>query len=191
MINRSNVVAGGLFLAIGLLGGVMLFRLKDDRSGPSIVIDDPRDDAVIAVSVEGAIATPGVYSLPGGARLQAALDAAGGPTSDADLAQLNPAQRLKDEERIVVPFRQQGLAAGSSGPTTPQPTAQAGTTSLININVASALELESLPHIGVVLAERIVAYRTEHGPFRTIDQLAAVDGISPAMVDDLRALITV
>ncbi len=187
------LLAGISLLALGIVLGVIVWNWADNRSKPAIVIEDPRPDATIVVSVEGAVATPGVYSLKGDARVQDALAAAGGPAAGADLARVNPAARLRDEERIVVPWR------GTAGPTPNPPVANGSATAiptddgrdLININTAGADLLETLPGIGPALAEAIVAYREQNGPFRTVDELAEVKGISLKMVDEMRSLITV
>jgi competence protein ComEA len=208
-------VAAGLGMARLLLVGIVAViaavavawtgaRVLDGRSGPPIIIDDPRADETIMVAVEGAVATPGVYPLGADARMRDALAAAGGPSADADLSAVNLAARVRDEERIVVPRRSattQTEIAGASlavDPTPPQPTpsptaipGQAPMAAAVDINTASAAELETLPGIGPAKAAGIVDYRTEHGPFQSIEELANVQGISPAMVDDLRGLITV
>jgi competence protein ComEA len=178
-------------LATGAASGYLLLRVWDGRAAPPIVIEDPRPNATIVVSVEGAVATPGVYRLKGDARVQEALDAAGGPTSDADIARINPAARLHDEQRLIVPASAgHGDAGGSAAPTAVSDGAGPAT-ALVNINTASAEMLDALPGIGPVLAERIVAYREANGPFRSVDELAEVDGISLAMVDEIRSLLTV
>jgi competence protein ComEA len=185
------LVAGISILAFGIAMGVMTWNWLDSRARPAIVIEDPRPNATIVVSVEGAVATPGVYSLKGDARVQDALNAAGGPLPGADLAQLNPAARLRDEERLLIPWS--GIEAApsvvSSATQSAMPTV--GGSGLININTADADLLETLPGIGPVIAEAIVTYRQQNGPFRTVDELAEVKGISLNMVDDLRSLVTV
>ena len=178
-------------LAMGAASGYLVLRLWDERSAPPIVIADPRPDATIVVSLEGAVATPGVYHLPGDARVQDALDAAGGVTSDADLARVNPAARLHDEERLIVPTIAGIVAPPSSAAPTATSDVSAASVGFVDLNTASADELDTLPGIGPALAGRIVAYREANGPFRTVDELAEVDGISLAMVDKIRSLITV
>ena len=178
----------------------------DDRSSPPIVISDPRPDATIVVEVAGAVTKPGVYALSGDARTQDALDAAGGVLTDADLASINLAQRLRDEDHIlvprlvptvavsVVPPPPEGTAAPVLGTSAgaPAPTGStAAAAAPLDLNAASAAELAALPEIGPVLAQRIVDYRTVHGPFRAVDELADVQGISPRMAEALRSLVTV
>ena len=194
MARVSLVVVAAIAGAVVV--GFLLLRI-DDRSAPPIVIEDPLADATIVVAVEGAVASPGVYPLPADARAQDALDAAGGPAADADLAAVNPARRLEDQARLVVPR----LGSDGAGAVVAAEEAPAGPTAAvaaapdaaapIDVNAASAAELDALPGIGPVLAQRIVDYRREHGPYGTIDELANVEGISPRMVGELRPLVTV
>jgi competence protein ComEA len=188
---RLGVIVVAAIAGLALVGMVLL--LLDDRTGPPIVIEDPLADATVVVAIAGAVATPGVYPLPAGARLHDALAAAGGATADADLAQLNQARRLRDEERIVVPrLGSSEPVAASLSPVAAGTTAAAADAGApLDLNRATAAELESLPEIGTTLAQRIVDYRTEHGPFRAIEELAKVDGISARMVEELRPLVTV
>lgn len=173
----------------------------DDRAAPPIVIEDPRPDATVVVAVEGAVASPGVFALPGDARVGDALAAAGGAAPAADLAEVNLARRLRDEDRIVVPILATTATAPptGTGSTANPPVASLtppaiGTTApaaVVDLNSATPRELDVLPGIGPVLAERVVAHRAQNGPFRTVDDLADVQGISDAMVDELRSLVTV
>jgi competence protein ComEA len=187
------LVAGTSIVALGIALGVVAWDWLDHRSKPAIVIEDPRPDATIVVSVEGAVATPGVYSLKGDSRVQDAVDAAGGPAAGADLARINPAARLRDEERVVVPWSE------TVASTSPRSSATASASAIptvdgsgsININTADAALLETLPGIGPVIADAIVAYREQNGPFRSVDELAEVKGISLKMVDEIRSLVTV
>ncbi len=174
------------------------FALFDDRAAPPIVIEDPLAEATIVVAVEGAVASPGVYRLPADARTQDALSSAGGPAPDADLAAINLARRLRDEDRLVVPRLQPPAPPSGTGVTDRPPEAGAGPASgaplgstPLDLNAATLADLDTLPGIGPALAQRIVAYRTEHGRFGSIDELANVAGISPRMVDELRPLLTV
>ncbi|MEA2524921.1 MAG: competence protein ComEA [Thermomicrobiales bacterium] len=186
------VVAGIACMAVGIALGVLVVGVLDDRAAPAIVIDDPRPDATIVVSVEGAVATPGVYHLKADARVQDALNAAGGPTAHADLARVNPAARLRDQERLYIPtLPSTGEPASGGATAAASATAGGSPAGIININTAAVELLDTLPGIGPAIAARIVAYREANGPFRSVDELAEVEGISLAMVDELRSLITV
>lgn len=190
--------------AVALVGFALV--ALDDRGGPPIVIEDPLAEATIVVAVEGAVASPGVYRLPAQARTHDALAAAGGPAAVADLAAVNLARRLRDEERLVVPTRPSadadapvstpgatavGSAAAASSSPPPAAPGAPGAGRLVDLNAASAAELESLPGIGPTLAQRIVEHRASRGPFRSVDDLEAVSGISPRMVAELRPLVSV
>ncbi|WP_257210874.1 helix-hairpin-helix domain-containing protein [Actinomyces ruminis] len=157
-------------------------------------------DGEVVVHVAGAVTSPGVVVLPAGARVVDAITAAGGALPDADTDQLNLARVLSDGEQVRVPH--QGEDASSWNPddgTEPagaSTAAGSGGTGIstdghININTATAAELEGLTGIGPTLAQRIVDYRTEHGPFSSIEDLTAVSGIGAAKLESLRDEATV
>ena len=133
------------------------------------------------VHVAGAVHEPGLYRLPETARVDDAVRAAGGPTADADLDALNLAARLRDGDKVVVPVRGGGGAAETD----------TDASGRINLNSADASTLEDLPGIGPALAERIIAYREQHGGFRTVRDLLRVSGIGPAKFEQLEPLVTV
>ena len=144
--------------------------------------------SVLFVHVAGLVHHPGVYQFDNGERVVDAVNAAGGALKKADLDALNLAALLTDGEQILVPKQGQVVVpppgeGGTSGP------ASAG--GLVNVNTASESELETLPGVGPVLGAAIIAYRTEHGPFPTIDALDDVSGIGPATLENLRPLVTV
>ena len=175
-------------------------------------------EATVRVHVAGAVNNPGVYTLPAQGRAVDAIAAASGAAADADLDRVNLAGALSDGVQIYVPHRGetaapvqiqpnggtanagQGNAANgaSQGGTQPQPartltpagSAQKGSTP-VNINTATAEELQSLPRIGPAMAQRIIAWREAHGGFRSVDELDAVPGIGPSMLENLRPLVTV
>jgi competence protein ComEA len=186
-----NLVGAAAIVALGMVLGVLAWDWLDNRAKPAIVIDDPRPDATIVVSVEGAVSTPGVYNLRGDARVQDALNVAGGPLPGADLARINLAGRLHDEERLVIPWSRSPTATTVVPGANPSAVPTVDGHGLININTADAGLLETLPGIGPALAEAIVTYREQNGPFGTVDELAEVSGISLRMVDELRSLVTV
>jgi competence protein ComEA len=146
----------------------------------------------IVVYVSGAVLRPGVYALPQGARVADALVAAGGATGEADLTRINLARRVRDEEQVHIP--QPGetplLVPTPLLPTTVTP-AEGGAVGPININTASAAQLDGLPGIGPGYAQRIVEYRESHGPFARTEEIQNVPGIGPATFDKIKDLITV
>lgn len=185
-MTRKALLWNGLAILAALAIGYSALRLSQAGSNPQIVIADDALAQKVAVEVLGAVATPGVYWLEGDARVQNALDAAGGALPGADLTGLNLARRLDDEEQLVVPFANQPAAPPQA---TPKGTTPAG--GRVNVNTATVEQLDTLPGIGPALAGRIVAYRQQHGPFASVEELSNVSGISPNMVDELRDKITV
>jgi competence protein ComEA len=171
----AALLLGGLILA----GGVVLIARRP--AGRPVELPPPPATATpapVRVDVTGEVASPGVYTLPPGSLVQDALAAAGGPTDDADLTRLNLAEPLIDGEQIIVPAQGQQPSAMPPG-------------SKLDINTATAEQLEALPQIGPVMATRIVDYRAEHGPFRTIEGIMDVSGIGPKTFEAIRDLITV
>lgn len=140
----------------------------------------------VVVHVAGAVSSPGVYTLPADSRVDDAVRAAGA-TADADLSQLNLAQKLADGQKITVPVA--GEAPAPADNAAPSDSSQSG--ALININTATQEELETLPSIGEVRAQAILAYREEHGGFRTTDELMEVSGIGEKIFADISPHITV
>jgi competence protein ComEA len=183
-----------LVVVIGLaaLGGAGLWYVRSlprqvevsaPVPGPSA---SPSPVAVI-VHVAGWVRSPGVYELREGDRVVDAIDAAGGPRKGAELGALNLAALLSDGQQVLV-----GRMAGPTTASTPgEAPGGSAAGQLINVNTATAAELEVLPGIGEVLAGTIVAYRDEHGPFGSVDQLEDVSGIGPVTLEEIRDLVTV
>lgn len=146
--------------------------------------------ASLIVHVAGAVTRPGIYTLAAGSRVADALTAAGGATPGADVNAINLARPLADGERVWIPRKGEtpppdpGGGGGSGG-------GGGATGGKVNINTASATELETLPGIGPALAERIVEYRNQHGPFRTVRDLMKVTGIGEKKFAALEDYVTV
>lgn len=153
-----------------------------DRATPS----SSPSPAVLLVHVAGWVRDPGVYELHEGDRVIDAVRAAGGPRKGAALDGLNLAAPLADGSQVLVP---PAVAPGGEGGAGDVP--ESGTGDLINVNTASASELEALPGVGEVIAQRIVDYRTENGPFASVDELLDVSGIGEATLEEMRDLVTV
>lgn len=148
---------------------------------------------VVVVQVAGAVARPGVYSMPAGSRVADAIGAAGGYSTDVDPraaeAKLNLAAKLQDAEVIAVPRRGEtaGVAAGSGGGSGAGASAEP---SLVNLNTATAEQLDALPGVGPATAQKIIAARGEK-PFATVDDLVTRKVITASALAKLRSLVTV
>lgn len=144
--------------------------------------------ATVVVHVAGKVRRPGVVTLPAGARVGEAIKAAGGLRPGAGTGSLNLARRVVDGEQIPV-----GLPAAATGQAAAPSQAPAGGApgAPLDLNAATAEQLQSLPGVGPVLAERIVAYRTQHGGFRGVAQLREVTGIGERRFAELRDLVRV
>ncbi|WP_187978148.1 ComEA family DNA-binding protein [Mycetocola sp. JXN-3] len=150
------------------------------------------DSASVTVHVVGAVGTPGLYTLNGAARVDAAISSAGGATPNADISQINLARRLVDGEQIRVPAQGEiatpiagegaGGTAGGGGSASGQ--------GPISLSRATAEQLDALPRIGPALAARIVEWRESNGPFRSVEDLTRVSGIGPKMIASLRGKVT-
>ena len=137
----------------------------------------------VVVDVTGAVRRPGVYRLTQGARVTDAITRAGGATRKADLSLVNLAALVADGEQVLVPRRAPGSAvAAVSG----SPSASTGP---VHLNSATVEQLDALPGVGPVTAQKIVDYRQAHGAFTSVDELDAIPGIGPAKLADLRELV--
>ena len=145
----------------------------------------PSPEVIVLVDVAGWVRHPGVYEFSEGARVIDAIDAAGGPRPGALLQALNLAAPLADGTQILVPRE------GEEGVAPAPVTGGAVAGGLINVNTATATDLEELPGVGEVIAQAILDYRTENGPFTSVDQLLDVSGIGDATLENIRDLVTV
>ncbi len=190
---------GGILLVILAMTGI-IFLLPFWQAEETLVTIAPlpTESGTVTVYVGGAVVRPGLYTLPSGERIEAALLVAGGLTEEANPDGINRAARLRDEAQIVVPRKGEPtalparLVVGSHAPQPTQPT-QPNTTGgskasptvaatvPINVNTASVTELAQLPGVGPKLAQAIIDYRLEHGPFTGPADLAKVQGISERM----------
>lgn len=183
------VVGAVLFLSVG--GGVGRWQTS---TGTDVALSLPKATPDIAdtssttaaptelrVHAAGAVVQPGVVTVPRGARVSDVVAAAGGPSPDADLDQVNLAAPVADGERVYVPHHGEvGVAATTASGATK--TADA----IVNINQADETRLESLPGVGPATAKAIVDYRNEHGRFRSVDDLLNVRGIGPSKLSQIK-----
>lgn len=204
------------YLWWGVLGIVVLFagwRLFLQPGTPATV-EKASNNREIVVYVSGAVSKPGLISLPLDARLNDVLEEAN-PLPEADLEQLNPASKLKDGQKISIPYKPglnpaETAAQAAQAPQTsqgslseqaaqvtqtPQTSAISGSasssnTGKININTAGAAELDNLPGVGPALAARIIQYRTDNGPFTNPEDLQNVSGIGPKTYEKMASMVT-
>lgn len=202
----------GLLLALAATGTLLVVARRP--AGQPITLRAAPSPVPARVYVLGAVARPGVYPLPPASIVQDALAAAGGPAALADLSGLNLAQALADGDRVQVPAliptatpappTRTPQPTVTVGPGTPSPTPPPTATAVppaagaalapgerLNLNTATAAELERLPRIGPATAARILEYRTQRGAFQVIEDLLKVKGIGPATFAQLQDLVTV
>lgn len=186
-ITRARVATAVVLIALALLG----WRVAASGGTPSAAMPavavrtHPVGSELpgMVVHVVGAVRRPGLYTLPGTARIAHAVRRAGGPTRHADLTALNLAAHPSDGQQIVVPSRNAAGAPGaaaSSATTADAP---------VSLSQATAAQLEELDGIGPALAARIIEWRESHGGFASVDQLENVPGIGPARLEALRARV--
>lgn len=174
-------------ILLGLFLAALVWVVSRNPSGEAVTLRPVPTDKPIVVHITGAVPRPGVYALPKGARVQDAISAAGGFLAEADKSNINLAQLLEDGEKIDIAY----IEGASPVLATPLPEVVATTTELININTATAAELDTLPGIGPTTAQKIIDYRTEHGPFVSTEDIINVSGIGPASYERIKDLITV
>ena len=171
-------------ILIGLLAGGVLVLLSKPIQGEPIKLRPVPTSGPIIVHISGQVINPGVYTLPLNSRIRDAVEAAGGLTDIADENKVNLAAVLTDGQKIVVPG-DQFQEDGTSPVVQPEPGYP------LDINTATQAELESLPGIGPVTAEAILAYREEYGYFKTVEELDNVPGIGSGTLRQILDLITI
>jgi len=144
----------------------------------------PAAAKLLVVDVAGAVRRPGLYRLESGSRIDDAIAAAGGPAAKAQIEAVNLAAPLADGEQVVVPGRgAAGVAAASA------PAAGSSPSAPLDLNTATAEQLDALPGIGPVTAQKILDYRQAHGAFHTVAELEGVPGIGPGRLAQLKGLV--
>lgn len=210
LLGILSVVLGGCFWWQVATGGAQVAALSksapaadEAASQEAVATSAPPEEVAgdgpgsITVHVAGAVARPGVVQLPAGSRVHEAITAAGGATNLAEPDRLNLAAVLEDGQKVLVPARGDpdtvdpvGGGTSSSGPGAGG-TGPGGGGGRINLNTAGVEELGTLPRVGPVLAQRIVDWRRQHGRFKTVQELDAVDGIGPKLLEALLPLVGV
>jgi competence protein ComEA len=182
---RRLIVVGAVVLLALAVGGRLLSRPGHASVPPPIRVAASAQTTAasqVFVHVVGAVRRPGLYRLTDGSRVADALRRAGGTTRKAQLELVNLAARLADGEQVVVPRRGSNAAAvGSEAP--------AGQSGPLHLNTATLEQLDSLPGVGPVTAQKILDWRQAHGAFGSVDELDAIPGIGPARLAQLRDLV--
>jgi competence protein ComEA len=167
--------------------------------GPSVSVAPARDGSAV-VHVVGAVRRPGVYRLRLGQRVEDAIRRAGGARDSTDLQAINLAAKIADGQQVVVPRRAAAAAEGSGAPaggggpggaSAGGDAAGAAPSAPINLNSATAEQLDTLDGVGPATVQKILEYRTQHGGFASADDLAQVAGIGPKKLEALKAQVTV
>lgn len=184
-----GIIAAFVIVALAIVGGAVLV-LASRPQPVQITINPPAPTATplptstpapLTVYVTGAVNEPfATLSLPPGSRVQDALDAAGGTTENADMTRVNVAQMLRDGDQVHVPEMGEAVTMATATP---------GGDTVVYINTASSEQLETLPGVGPALAQRIIEFREENGPFTSLEDLDAVSGIGPALLENLAGLV--
>jgi competence protein ComEA len=172
-----------LGLLVGLLSAALILIGNGRLEGRSILLKPPADPPGLRVSVQGAVRAPGLYHLAPGSIVEDAVFAAGGFLTGADPSRLNLAAPLTNGQELKIPFQIPTPLPGIPSPAS-TPAGQK-----INLNTATLSELDSLPGIGPVLAQRIIDYRQTYGPFQSVDDLLRVKGIGSALLENIRNLV--
>jgi competence protein ComEA len=181
----------GIFIGL-ILAAAILIIAQSPRGAPVELLPAPTP-APIAIYVRGAVRSPGVYELPQGSRVEAALAAAGGCLDGAGQPALDLAARLKDGETVYVaaPGETALPAASRTIPLSGITPDNLAAGAPVNLNTATLAELQTLPGIGETRASEIVAYRESHGGFQSIEEIQEVPGIGPVMFERLKDRIVV
>ena len=183
----TRLLNGLILITAGILIGGLIRMVSVPPRGEPVQLQPPPTPGPITVHVAGAVASPGVYELPRGARVIDAIETAGGLTADAGATEVNLAAVLEDGMQVVVPAETPASEAAENGGSGPP----ANPGGLVNINTANRAQLESLPGIGPTIAGRILEYRAANGAFEKIGDIVHVSGIGPSTFDTIKDLITV
>jgi competence protein ComEA len=182
-ISRGRALAyvAVLLVALTLAGRLALHgeSKAPTSAAPALLQAKPAPVRKVLVHVVGAVRAPGLYRLDDGSRIDDAIRAAGGPRPKAALQLINLAAPVADGQQVVVPVKGHGAAAGVATAPGTSPVER------VHLNTATLEELDTLPGIGPVTAQKILDYRAEHGAFSSIDELDAVPGIGPARLAEL------
>ncbi|MFL5981277.1 MAG: helix-hairpin-helix domain-containing protein [Gaiellaceae bacterium] len=186
LADRRRVLVAAVVLLVVLVLGVRVLRRPSHATVPppirvAAAAAQPAQPKQLFVDVEGAVRRPGLYRVAPGSRVADVVRRAGGATPKAQLELVNLAALVADGEQVVVPRR--GAAAAVAAGGSPAPSGP------VHLNSATIEQLDELPGVGPVTAQKIVDFRAAHGGFASVDELDAVPGIGPARMADLRELV--
>jgi len=184
-VSRHQALAGAaVLLALLVVAGKVLARAGAATAEPPPALVQAAAPAAeeLVVHVAGAVRRPGLYELPEGSRVSDAVARAGGATRKADTAAVNLAAPLADGIQVLIPSRVAGAAGAAA--------AAGGAAARVSLSSATLAELDALPGVGPVTAQKIVDYRAQHGGFGSVDDLDSVPGIGPARIEQLHDLVT-
>ncbi|HEM2651168.1 TPA: helix-hairpin-helix domain-containing protein [Streptococcus suis] len=150
-----------------------------------------KEPSLLVVDVKGAVEKPGLYTLEAGARVNDAVEAAGGLTSQADPKSINLAQKLSDEAVVYVASKDENISVVASTTTSSPMSQEEKNTSLVNLNTATEADLQTISGIGAKRATDIIAYREANGGFKSVDDLNNVSGIGDKTMESIRPYVTV
>jgi competence protein ComEA len=195
---RGVVVIAVVALVAAAIAGVTAWRARPTPEPVSAPVPEsasaaPSSGPTVVVSVAGKVRRPGLVRLPAGSRVADAVAAAGGVAPGTELGPVNLARKLVDGEMVVIGAAPPGANAPGPAPAEPggaSAPAGAAPGGLLDLNTATVAQLDALPGVGPVLAQRIVEYRTAHGGFRSVNELREVDGIGESRFQRLRELVT-
>jgi competence protein ComEA len=192
-VSRSRALVGAVLLVAALFVAGRFFVARGtatvERAPPLAGEIEAAAPARVVVHVVGAVRRPGLYRLVHGARIADAVRRAGGATRRADLSLVNLAAQVSDGTQVVVPVRAAVAAEGPAGEDGAAGGGAGAAAGPVHLNSATVDDLDALPGIGPVTAQKIIDYRQEHGAFSSVDDLDAVPGIGPARLEQLRDLV--
>jgi len=182
---RQALVAAAVLLALLAVAGKLLAGAGAASAEPPAALVQANAPAVakLVVHVAGAVRQPGLYELVEGSRVSDAVARAGGATAKADTAAVNLAAPLADGIQVLIPSRVAGAAGAAAG-------SDGAPGRRVSLSSATLADLDALPGIGPVTAQKILDHRAQHGGFSSVDDLDAISGIGPARIEQLRDLVT-
>jgi competence protein ComEA len=180
---QALVVAAALLALLVVAGKLLAGAGAASAVPPAALVQASPPAAKLVVHVAGAVRAPGLYELTAGSRVSDAVARAGGATAKADTAAVNLAAPLADGIQVLIPSRVAGPAGAAAG-------LEGATGRRVSLSSATLADLDALPGVGPVTAQKILDYRAQHGGFSSVDDLDAISGIGPARIEQLRDLVT-